>query len=345
VITDAIRALVEGHDLSAEEAHIAMMQVMSGDASPAQIAAFMVALRVKGETPDEIAGCARAMRAHVTPARPSRTDLVDTCGTGGDGMNTFNISTSAALVAAGAGATVAKHGNRAISSKTGSADVLEALGVRIDLGPQDVAECIDTVGFGFLFAQSHHPAMRHAGAVRRELGIRSVFNLLGPLTNPAGAQRQVVGVYSASLVEPIAHVLAKLGTEHAMVVHGAGGLDELTPTGENLVSEVQGGEVRTYTLDPRPLSTGAGPGSPDDLCCGGDPAQNAAVILTVFDGEKGPRRDAVILNAAAALTVGGVVPEIERGIELAVATIDSGAALAKLHELVAFTRARAPEAA
>ena len=186
MITDAIRALVEGHDLSAEEAHIAMMQVMSGDASPAQIAAFMVALRVKGETPDEIAGCARAMRAHVTPARPSRADLVDTCGTGGDGMNTFNISTSAALVAAAAGAAVAKHGNRAMSSKTGSADVLEALGVRIDLRPEDVAECIDTVGFGFLFAQSHHPAMRHVAPVRRELGIRSVFNLLGPLTNPAG---------------------------------------------------------------------------------------------------------------------------------------------------------------
>jgi anthranilate phosphoribosyltransferase len=345
VITDAIRALVEGHDLSAEEAHIAMMQVMSGDASQAQIAAFIVALRVKGETPDEIAGCARAMRAHATPARPSRADLVDTCGTGGDGMNTFNISTSAALVAAAAGATVAKHGNRAMSSRTGSADVLEALGVRIDLRPEDVAACIDEVGFGFLFSQAHHPAMRHVAPVRRELGIRSVFNLLGPLTNPAGALRQVVGVYARTLVEPIAEVLAKLGTEHAMVVHGAGGLDELTPTGENLISEVREGAVRTYTLDPRPLSTGAYPGSPDDLCCGGDPAQNAAVILTVFDGEQGPRRDAVILNAAAALTVGGVVPEIERGIELAVATIDSGAALAKLDELVAFTRARAPEAA
>jgi anthranilate phosphoribosyltransferase len=344
VITEAIKTLVEGHDLSGEETHIAMMQVMSGDASPTQISAFVVALRMKGETPDEIAGCARAMRAHVTPARPSRPDLVDTCGTGGDGLNTFNISTSAALVAAAAGATVAKHGNRAMSSRTGSADVLEALGVRIDLRPEDVAECIDTVGFGFLFAQAHHPAMRHVGPVRRELGIRTVFNLLGPLTNPAGARRQVLGVYAEALVEPIAQVLAKLGAEHAMVVHGAGGLDELTPTGENLVSEVRGGEVRTYTLDPSPLSTGPGPGSPDDLRCGGDPAQNAAVILTVFDGERGPRRDAVILNAAAALVVGGVVAEMEPGIDLAVETIDSGAALAKLQELVAFTRDRAPVA-
>src|SRR6185437_13353489 len=189
------------------------------------------------------------------------------------------------------------------------------------------AECIDTVGFGFLFAQAHHPAMRHVGPVRQELGIRTVFNLLGPLTNPAGARRQVLGVYSEGLVEPIAHVLAKLGAEHAMVVHGFGGLDVLTPTGENLVSEVRDGEVRTYTLDPAPLSTGPVPGSPDDLRCGGDPAQNAAVILTVFDGERGPRRDAVILNAAA------------------VEAIDTGAALGKLEELVTFTRARAPEAA
>ncbi len=216
--------------------------------------------------------------------------------------------------------------------------------MRIDLRPEDVAECIDVVGFGFLFAQAHHPAMRHVGPIRQELGIRSVFNLLGPLTNPAGARRQVLGVYAESLVEPIAHVLRKLGTEHAMVVHGAGGLDELTPTGENLVSEVRDGEVRTYTLDPSPLSTGPGPGSPDDLRCGGDPAQNAAVILTVFDGERGPRRDAVILNAAAALVVGGVEPEMEPAIDRAVETIDSGAALRKLEELVAFTRARAPVA-
>jgi anthranilate phosphoribosyltransferase len=344
VITSAIKQLVEGRDLSGEEAHVAMMQVMSGDASPAQISAFLVALRMKGETPDEIAGCARAMRAHVTPASPSHSNLVDTCGTGGDGSDTFNISTSAALVAAAAGAIIAKHGNRAVSSRCGSADVLEALGVRIDLTPTDVAACIDEVGFGFLFAQAHHPAMRHAGPIRRELGIRSVFNLLGPLTNPAGARRQVVGVYSEALVVPIAQVLSKLGTEHALVVHGAGGLDELTPTGENLMAEVRNGAVSTSTLDPSPLSTGPVPGTPDDLRCGGDPAQNAAVILTVFDGERGPRRDAVILNAAAALLVGGVVTDWEAGIDLAVDTIDSGVAQAKLDELIAFTRARGPAA-
>ena len=266
MITSAIKQLVEGRDLSGEEAHVAMMQVMSGDASPAQIAAFLVALRMKGETPDEIAGCARAMRAHVTPATPTHSDLVDTCGTGGDGSDTFNISTSAALVAAAAGAVIAKHGNRAVSSRCGSADVLEALGVRIDLAPADVAACIDEVGFGFLFAQAHHPAMRHAGPIRRELGIRSVFNLLGPLTNPAGARRQVVGVYSEALVVPIAQVLAKLGTEHALVVHGAGGLDELTPTGENLMAEVRDGERDDVDARPGAALDRAGAGIARTTC-------------------------------------------------------------------------------
>ncbi len=343
MITESIQQLVEGRDLSAEETHAAMMQVMSGDASPAQIAAFVVGLRMKGETPDEIAGCARAMRAHVTPATPSRDGLVDTCGTGGDGAETFNISTSAALVAAAAGVPIAKHGNRAMSSRCGSADVLEALGVRIDLAPDDIADCIDQIGFGFMFAQAHHPAMRHVAPIRRELGVRTVFNLLGPLTNPAGARRQVLGVYAPNLVEPMAEVLCKLGAEHALVVHGAGGLDELTPTGDNLVAEVRGGRVTTSTLDPRPLSTGPVPATPDDLRVGGDPAHNAAVIRTVFDGERGPRRDAVILNAAAALLVGGLVSELEAGIDRAVETIDSGAATDKLDELCAFTRARAPE--
>ncbi len=342
MIDDAINQVVEGHDLSAEAAHAAMMQVMSGDASPVQIAAFAIGLRMKGETPDEVAGCARAMRAHVIPTTPTRDGLVDTCGTGGDGSDTFNISTSAALVAAAAGVAIAKHGNRAMSSRCGSADVLEALGVRIDLTPTDIAACIDEVGFGFMFAQAHHPAMRHVAPVRRELGVRTVFNLLGPLTNPAGARRQVTGVYAASLVEPLAHVLAKLGVDHALVVHGAGGLDELTPTGENLMAEVRGGEVTMTTLDPRPLSTGPSPGTPDDLRVGGDPAHNAAVIRTVFDGERGPRRDAVILNAAAAMLVGGLVESFEQGIDIAVEAIDSGAAQRKLDELVAFTRARAP---
>ncbi len=345
MISDAIRRLVDGEHLTAEETHAAMMQVMAGEAGPAQIAAFAVALRMKGETPDEIAGCARAMRAHVTPATPAREGLVDTCGTGGDGSDTFNISTAAALVAAAAGAPVAKHGNRAMSSRCGSADVLEALGVRIDLSPQDIADCIDEVGFGFMFAQAHHPAMRYVAPVRRELGIRTVFNLLGPLTNPAGARRQVLGVYAPDLVEPIAQVLVRLGAEHALVVHGAGGLDELTPVGDNLVAEVRDGSITLTTLDPHELSTGAVPASPDDLRVGGDPAHNAAVIRTVLDGERGPRRDAVVLNAGAALLVAGLADDLEAGIEQAVAAIDRGAAADTLERLVAFTAARAPAAA
>ena len=339
MIDAAIVALVEGRDLLPEEAHAAMMQVMGGEATPAQIAGFLIGLRMKGETVAEITGCARAMRAHVTPAQPQHHPLVDTAGTGGDGAHTFNISTSAALVAAAAGAHVAKHGNRAVSSRSGSADVLEALGVRIDLTPQDVADCVDEVGFGFMFAQAHHPAMRHAGPVRRELGVRTVFNVLGPLTNPAGATRQVVGVYAPSLVEPIAQVLAALGTEHALVAHGAGGLDELTPTGENLVAEVRDGCVTTTTVDPREF--GAGPGSPTDLG-GGDAHANAAIIRTVFDGETGPRRDAVILNAGAALYVAGVSESLEQGVYDARDAIDDGRATATLERLVAFTSARAP---
>jgi anthranilate phosphoribosyltransferase len=342
MIDAAIAALVDGRDLLPEEAHAAMMQVMGGEATPAQIGGFLIGLRMKGETVEEITGCARAMRAHVTPARPQHHPLVDTAGTGGDGAHTFNISTSAALVAAAAGAHVAKHGNRAVSSRSGSADVLEALGVRIDLAPQDVADCVDQVGFGFMFAQAHHPAMRHAGPVRRELGVRTVFNVLGPLTNPAGATRQVVGVYAPELVEPIARVLAALGTEHALVAHGFGGLDELTPTGENIVAEVRDGEVAQSTVDPREF--GAGPGSPADLS-GGDAHANAAIIRTVFDGETGPRRDAVILNAGAALYVAGISESLERGVYDARDAIDDGRAAATLDRLVEFTAARAPQEA
>lgn len=338
MIDATIATLVDGRDLLGEEAHAAMMQVMSGQATPAQIAGFLIALRMKGETVEEITGCARAMRAHVTPALPRHETLVDTAGTGGDNAHTFNISTSAALVAAAAGAFVAKHGNRAVSSRSGSADVLEALGVRIDLTPEDVAACIDEVGFGFMFAQAHHPAMRHAGPVRRELGVRTVFNLLGPLTNPAGARRQVVGVYARDLVEPIAQALAALDCEHALVAHGAGGLDELTPTGENLVAEVRDGEVTISTVDPREF--GAGPGVPADLG-GGDASDNAAIIRTVFDGETGPRRDAVILNAGAALYVAGVSDSLELGVYAARDAIDDGRATATLDRLIAFTAARA----
>src|SRR5213592_2662736 len=250
MIQRALARLLDGHDLSREEAHEVMGSIMSGEATPAQIGGFLVALRAKGETADEIAGCAEAMREHALAVRPQRDDLVDTAGTGGDGASTINISTAAALVAAAAGAAVAKHGNRAVSSASGSADVLEALGFELELSPERIARSIDELGFGFLFAPSHHPAMRHAAPVRRELATRTVFNVLGPLTNPAGARAQVVGVYSAGLVRTIADVLAALGARRAFVVHGAGGIDELSPVGPNLLAEVVDGSVRERTLDP-----------------------------------------------------------------------------------------------
>src|SRR5438132_9952052 len=267
--------VLDGHDLTRDEAREAMAEIMAGDATPAQIAGFLVALRAKGETADEIAGCAEAMRAHVLAVRPQRDDLVDTAGTGGDGARTINISTAAALVAAAAGAGVAKHGNRSVSSQSGSADVLEALGFELDLTPVRIAESIDTLGFGFMFAPMHHPAMRHAGPVRRELAARTVFNVLGPLTNPAGARAQVVGVYSPQLVPVIADVLAQLDAHHAFVVHGAGGIDELSPAGPNLVCEGVAGHVRRRENDPEEL--GVPPCDPAGAR-GGTAADNAASI-------------------------------------------------------------------
>ncbi|MBM3678909.1 MAG: anthranilate phosphoribosyltransferase, partial [Actinobacteria bacterium] len=253
MIREAIATLLDGRNLSRGEAREVMGAIMAGEATPVQIAGFLVALRARGETVDEIAGCAEGMRAHVLPVRPTRTDLVDTAGTGGDGAHTFNISTAAALVAAAAGAGVAKHGNRAMSSASGSADVLEALGFALDLPPERIAASIDELGFGFMFAQSHHPAMRHAAPVRRELGTRTVFNVLGPLTNPAGARAQVVGVFSPALVRPLAEVLAELGARRAFVVHGFAGVDELSPAGPNAVSEVVDGTVRDRVVDPAEL--------------------------------------------------------------------------------------------
>src|SRR6266568_2977612 len=250
MIQRALARLLDGDDLSREEAHEVMGSIMSGEATPAQIAGFLIALRAKGETADEIAGCAEAMREHVLPVEPARTDLVDTAGTGGDGARTLNISTAAALVAAAAGAGVAKHGNRAVSSASGSADVLEALGFELEQEPARIARSIDELGFGFMFAPTHHPAMRHAAPVRRELAARTIFNVLGPLTNPAGARAQIVGVYSPLLVPVIADVLAALGARRAFVVHGAGGIDELSPTGPNLLYEVSEGSVRRREIDP-----------------------------------------------------------------------------------------------
>jgi anthranilate phosphoribosyltransferase len=334
VIQQALARLLDGHDLSREDARAVMDQIMRGEATPGQIGGFLVALRLKGETADEIAGCAEAMRAHVLPVKPAREDLVDTAGTGGDGGMTFNISTAAALVAAAAGAGVAKHGNRSISSKSGSADVLEALGFRLDLAPERIARSIDELGFGFMFAPTHHPSMKHAGPVRAELAARTVFNVLGPLTNPAGARAQVVGVYSPALVPTIARVLAQLGARRAFVVHGAFGVDELSPAGPNLVGEVVDGDVSQREIDPAEL--GVERCAPEELR-GGTADENARAIREVFEGATGAKRDAVLLNAAGAIAAGGHASDLKEGIGYAREALDSGAAAARLEQLIAFT--------
>jgi anthranilate phosphoribosyltransferase len=335
VIYLAMAKVLDGRDLTRAEAREAMDSIMRGEATQAQIAGFLVALRAKGETVDEIAGCAEAMRSHALEVRPQRRDLVDTAGTGGDGMQTLNISTAAALVAAAAGAGVAKHGNRAVSSASGSADVLEALGFRLDLEVPRIVQSIDELGFGFLFAPAHHPAMAHAAPVRRELATRTVFNVLGPLTNPAGARAQVVGVYSGQLVHTIAEVLVQLGSERAFVVHGAGGIDELSPVGPTVVCEIVSGSIHTRTIDPEDLGI---------VRCnihalrGGSPQENAEAIRRVFAGEQGGPRDAILLNAAGAIAAAGHAADLAEGLEVARRTLDSGAAAARLEELAAFTR-------
>jgi anthranilate phosphoribosyltransferase len=335
-VQQALARLLDGHDLSRQDARAVMNEVMEGGATSAQIGGLLVALRLKGETADEIAGCAEAMRAHVLAVTPKRDDLVDTAGTGGDGAGTINISTAAALVAAAAGAGVAKHGNRAVSSASGSADVLEALGFRVVLPPVRIERSIDELGFGFLFAPTHHPAMRHAAPVRSELATRTVFNVLGPLTNPAGARAQVVGVYAPSLVRTIGEVLAQLGARRAFVVHGAGGIDELSPTGPNLVCEVDGGSVRERELDPLELGV---PRCELAELRGGSPAENAAAIRAVFRGADGGRRSAILLNAAGAIAAASHGCDLAEGLELARKAIDSGAAAARLDELVTFSQA------
>jgi anthranilate phosphoribosyltransferase len=317
-----------------------MDEIMRGEATPAQIGGFLIALRAKGETPDEITGCAEAMRDHVLAVRPRRDDLVDTAGTGGDGAHTINISTAAALVAAAGGAAVAKHGNRAVSSACGSADVLEALGFTLELEPHRIEKSIDELGFGFLFAPLHHPAMRHAAVVRKELATRTVFNVLGPLTNPAGARAQVVGVYSPELVRTIAEVLVRLGARRAYVVHGGGGIDELSPVGPNLVGEVVDGQVRERELDPE-TELGIARCSIDELR-GGSPAENAEAIREVFDGKNGGSRDAILLNAAGAIAASGHAADLREGLEVARRAIDSGAAGERLEMLIAFSRESVP---
>ena len=334
MIQHALAQVLDKRDLSRAQARAVMGEIMAGEATAAQIGGFLVALRFKGETADEIAGCAEAMRAHVVSVHPERGDLVDTAGTGGDGAHTFNISTAAALVAAAAGAGVAKHGNRAVSSRSGSADVLEALGFDLELEPDRIARSIDALGFGFLFAPSHHPAMRHAAPVRRELAARTVFNVLGPLTNPAGARAQVVGVYAPGLVRTIADVLAQLGAQRAFVVHGAAGIDELSPAGPNLVCEVESGSVHEREIDPRDF--GIRPCDPNELL-GGSPGENAAVIRAVLAGADGPRREAVLLNAAGAIAAGGHARDLREGYALAAEAVDSGAAGERLEQLIAFS--------
>jgi anthranilate phosphoribosyltransferase len=335
VIQQALARLLDGRDLSREEARDVMTTIMEGACTPAQIGGFLIALRLKGETADEIAGCAEAMRSHVLVVRPARDDLVDTAGTGGDGTHTFNISTAAALIAAAAGAGVAKHGNRAVSSRSGSADVLEALGFNLGLEPTLIAQSIDELGFGFLFAPSHHPAMRHAASVRKELAARTVFNVLGPLTNPAGARAQVVGVYARELVPTVAEVLARLGARRAFVVHGAGGIDELSPAGANLVCEVVNGGVQRREIDP--VDFGVQRCRPEDLR-GGSPAENAATIMEILAGARGPRREAALLNAGGAIAAGGHAADLPEGYALAREAVDSGVAASRLDDLIAFSR-------
>jgi anthranilate phosphoribosyltransferase len=341
MIQEAIGILVEGRDLDEGQAAEVMTDIMSGGATPAQIGAFITALRIKGETVSEITGLARIMRAHSLKVETS-LKVVDSCGTGGDATGTFNISTGAALVAAAAGVVVAKHGNRAMSSRCGSADVLEGLGVRIDLDAAGVARCLDQVGIGFMFAPVFHPAMKYAGPPRKEIGIRTVFNILGPLTNPAGAAAQVLGVADAALVPKMAAVLLALGAERALVVHGADGLDEISLSAETTVCEVRGGEVITYTLNPAELGLAR-----VDLAAlkGGSLADNVKIITDVLSGASGAPRDAVLLNAGAVLLVAGVAADLRQGVKLAADAIDTGRARETLEHFVRLSQGLAGEAA
>ena len=331
MIQEAIGKLVEGRHLSADEAEKVMDLIMTGEATQAQIGAYLVALRMAGETPEEIAGSVRSMRAKATWVKTKHPFVIDVVGTGGDGTHTFNISTSAALAVAAAGQPVAKHGNRAVSSKSGAADVLKALGVNIEASPEKVGECIDEVGVGFLFAPMLHGAMKHAIGPRRELAMRSIFNVMGPLTNPARAQSQLVGVYAPELTELVADVLRQVGCQKALVVHGSDGMDELTLTGPSRVSEWDGSEIRTYDVTPEE----AGLERADaDALKGGEPPENADITRAILAGENGPKRDIVLLNAAAALIAANKAENLREGVGQAASAIDSGEAARVLSHLV-----------
>ena len=326
----ALQSVMDGNDLTENEMVSAMTDIMEGEVTDSQLAAFLTALHIKGETVAEIVGAARVMRAKAEKLNIKATALVDTCGTGSGKADTFNISTASALVAAGAGVNIAKHGNRAVSSQSGSADVLKCLGVNLDASLPTVKRCVEKAGIGFLFAPLMHKAMKHAAGVRKELGFRTIFNLLGPLTNPANAEAQVLGVFDAKWVQPMAEVLAELGCSHALVVHGADGLDEITLTGESQIAELKNGKIKNYKIDPDELGL--------EMCFsedlkGGTPDENAAMIEGILKSQTGPKRDVVVLNAAAAIYVAGKAKSIELGVACAIESIDSGKALEKLKDL------------
>ncbi|MBX3349835.1 MAG: anthranilate phosphoribosyltransferase [Nitrospira sp.] len=334
MIKDALAKLADRVDLSVQEAESIMCEIMDGAATPAQVAAYLMGLRQKGETVEEIVGSARAMRSRAARISVGASIVVDTCGTGGDGANTFNISTTAAFVVAGAGITVAKHGNRSVSSRSGSADVLSALGVKIDLERERVADCIDEVGIGFLFAPHYHSAMKHCAGPRQEMGIRTILNVLGPLTNPAGATHQVLGVYEAQKTEILGRVLLELGSQHCFVIHGMDGLDEITLSDRTKVSEGKGGVVSSYFIAPEEFEL---PRVPRKEIAGGSPEDNARIVKEILQGRKSSKRDIVCLNAAPAMVAGQKAKTLKEGFRMAQQTIDSGAAAEKLDRLVAYT--------
>lgn len=334
MIREALAKLADRIDLSAQEAESVLTEIMDGLATPAQVAAYLMGLRQKGETVDEIVGSARAMRSQASRIRVGAPIVVDTCGTGGDGANTFNISTTAAFVVAGAGITVAKHGNRSVSSRSGSADVLSALGVKIDLEPSRMVDCIDDVGIGFLFAPHYHSAMKHCAGPRQEMGIRTILNLLGPLTNPAGAMHQVLGVYEAQKTEILGRVLMELGSQHCFVIHGMDGLDEITLSDRTKVSEGKGGVVSSYFIAPEEFDLRR---VPRKEFAGGSPEDNARIVKEILQGRKSSKRDIVCLNAAPAMVAGQKAKTLKEGFRLAQHTIDSGAAADKLDRLITYT--------
>ena len=333
-IHSALELVLAKNNLSPEQMESAMNSIMQGEATPAQIAGFIVALRMKGESVDELAAAARVMRNLSTKVDVSVQPLVDTCGTGGDGQKTFNISTASSIVAASAGVNIAKHGNRSISSKSGSADVLEALGVKLDLTPEQIAKCVEEIGIGFMFAPMHHSCMKHAIGPRKELGVRTLFNLLGPLTNPAGAERQVLGVFDSCWLEPLAHVLDSLGTQHALVINAQDGLDEITISGITNVCELKQGKVNNFQVQPEEFGMQS---SPIDSIRVENAQDSAKMILALLKGEQGPAADIVSLNAGAAIYVAGISDSLQQGVNIAKTQLSSKAAYEKLQQLIKFS--------